>query len=641
MGKKTTIDITPDKSLIQKLGLTGYRTEAAISELVDNSIDARDRGGQAGHIYVVLDFDGKTISVADDGVGMDIRGLEAGLTVARSAKAGGGKLGRYGMGMKGACSTLGGAFTLVTATEGSDEEYWIRYDEDEWLKDKDKEWGNFEVETRKKASPWSGTRIEISKLKVALYPSQTTTFRKKFGIRYGEYIKNNQIFLHVNSRECTVTEAPIVKGSRKDLEIEVSDGRYIRGWIGLLEKRSIRGDYGIHLYRNNRLIRAFDKFGIRSHPEVAKITGRMDLDHVPVNFHKTGFIEESAEYGEAVAKFMANPDVVRMLRSSISRPEQASGMTSLIGYLADDGQVGRIRPRMSTADSRSLLQKAGRFHVETGKGNHVDFVFEDLDDGGLYRVEKTAPSGHRVVINRQSPVFRAVGNPLFLVGMIGLEAKEIIREPEAYGEFIKKRNAAWGRFVDGWSPKKAARGRRKGARTGVSMPKYSLAADLIGLHDHLAEKFEHAFQFTALGTLYPFLHNAYNHITYNVETIRGAGQLLRDTIRGYGDGGFNAVLSPRPAEARAMREFAGPGMSFIIRETSVPITGTWAGPEKAWVDLFVEVRQNTLGISADELEHTLDYMMDHNMISEKRVYSIARHRNILPAVRDYVGRTDE
>ena len=61
MTEKTTIDITPDKSLIQKLGLTGYRTAEAISELLDNSIDARI-GEDTERIDVVLDFVGKTIS---------------------------------------------------------------------------------------------------------------------------------------------------------------------------------------------------------------------------------------------------------------------------------------------------------------------------------------------------------------------------------------------------------------------------------------------------------------------------------------------------------------------------------------------------------------------------------------------------
>ncbi len=44
MSEKTRVNITPDKSLIQKLGLTGYKTEQAIAELIDNSIDARISG---------------------------------------------------------------------------------------------------------------------------------------------------------------------------------------------------------------------------------------------------------------------------------------------------------------------------------------------------------------------------------------------------------------------------------------------------------------------------------------------------------------------------------------------------------------------------------------------------------------------
>lgn len=48
------LDITPDKSLIRKLGSTGYRTYEALSELVDNSIDARTSGPVS--IRVTLDY---------------------------------------------------------------------------------------------------------------------------------------------------------------------------------------------------------------------------------------------------------------------------------------------------------------------------------------------------------------------------------------------------------------------------------------------------------------------------------------------------------------------------------------------------------------------------------------------------------
>ena len=318
MTKKTIVDITPDKSLIQKLGLTGYRTEESLSELLDNSIDARI-SGETERIDVVLDYGGKTISVSDDGQGMDIHELEIGLTIAKGIKFEKDKLGKFGLGMKSACSTLGKEFTITTSKKNSDLEYFIHYDEEEWLKDSSQTWKNFTIETRKKSRPWNGTTIKISKLNVPLYPNQTTRLRNNFGIRYGSYIKSDQISLYVNTRECTPIDLRIQEKSKRDLKIELTNNNYLIGWIGLLEKRSIKGEYGIHLYKNKRLIKAFDKFGIRNHPEVAKIIGELHLDHVPVNFHKTGFIEESLEYKEAVNAFKTNSKVVAILRSSISK----------------------------------------------------------------------------------------------------------------------------------------------------------------------------------------------------------------------------------------------------------------------------------------------------------------------------------
>ena len=75
------VDITPDKSLIKKLGSVGYRTEQAVAELIDNSIDARF--GETGTVDVTLDFGLGEIKVSDDGHGMDSTALGASLTVAR------------------------------------------------------------------------------------------------------------------------------------------------------------------------------------------------------------------------------------------------------------------------------------------------------------------------------------------------------------------------------------------------------------------------------------------------------------------------------------------------------------------------------------------------------------------------------
>lgn len=633
-GKKRVVDITPDKSLIQKLGLVGYRTEQAISELIDNSIDARD-GGRIEHIDVTLDFAGRTISVADDGVGMDAEGLREGLTIAKAAGPGDSKLGRYGLGMKSACSALGRSFSIITAGEKSDKEHLVQYDEKEWLNDESRTWKNFEIDSSRKARPRFGTTIQISNLKVSLYPNQASAFRKSFGIRYGEYIENGMISLRVNGRECSAEDVPVDEGSRRELQIELPGGNEIRGWIGLLKKRSVKGDYGIHLYKNNRLIRAFDKFGIRLHPSVSRMVGRVDLDHVPVNFHKTGFIEDSPEFREAKEGFRICPDVVDMVKRSKSEQAHTQSVASVINYLADDTLEGRIRSRMSAANSRDLLQGAEEFRIRAG-GQIVDIVFENGGEGRLYGVE-AAGNGYKITINRKSPVFGAVGNPLFLIGMVCLEAKEILKDPKKYDGFLTGRNVSWCRFVERWSQKGPAPAGRRAQEAIVLPEKYSPVDELLDLHDHLKENFEFGFQFTALSTLSPFLHNAYNTTTYSIETVRGAGQLLHDMILDYAGGKFKVLLNPRSEQAKLMKLLEDERF-IIIREFSRNPTATWANPAKAWVDMLAEMRRDTLQISDDEPGNVLDYMLESDLVKEEKVRAAARHKNILPAAEVYLGR---
>ena len=272
MVRKTEVDITPDKSLIKKLGLTGYRTEQAIAELIDNSIDARI-SGKSEHVDVRLDFEKMEILITDNGHGMGLDELKDALTIAKETKREGEKLGQFGLGMKSACSNLGKSFTLITTKPGSNLEYTSRYDEDQWLSDDSKNWKNFEIEESKRTQKWHGTILRISKLKIPLYPNQISNFKRRFGIRYGPYLKKGQIRITINSRECKSIIPELESGTKHKINIALPSGNNLVGWVGLLEKRSIKGDYGIHLIRQGRLIKAYDKFGIRQHPEVAKIVG--------------------------------------------------------------------------------------------------------------------------------------------------------------------------------------------------------------------------------------------------------------------------------------------------------------------------------------------------------------------------------
>lgn len=636
MTEKTTVDITPDKSLIQKLGLTGYRTAQAISELLDNSIDARI-SGKTERIDVVLDYGGKVISISDDGIGMNLHELENGLTIAKGTKLDKAKLGKFGLGMKSACSTLGREFTIRTSKPNSDLEYFIHYDEEEWLKDSTQTWKNFEIETSKKTRPWNGTIIKITKLNVPLYPNQTTSLRKNFGIRYGSYIKSNQISLYINTRECKSLETSIQEGSKKELKIDLSNNQYLKGWIGLLEKRSIKGEYGIHLYKNNRLIKAFDKFGIRSHPEVAKFTGELHLDHVPVNFHKTGFIEESLEYKEAVEAFKTNPDVVELLRSSISKTPSTTSIQSVVNYFINDETKGKIKTRMSNTNSKILLNKADSFDIQYESKKFI-FEFENGSDDELYDIERI-PNGYKIKINRKSPIFSIIGNPLFLIGLIELEVKTIINEPIQYRDFLRERNIAWNKFVKDWSEKQEKITKRKPPRV-IPLPNYSLVDELGDLHEFLKEKFEFNFQFTALSTLSPFLQNAYNKMIYNVDTIKNTGQHLHDLILDYGEKEFTILLNPKSEDIQKALEYSEKTKFIVIREYSTVSKDTWAPPDKAWLDLFLEMKRGPYYIRGDELGNILDYLLENNLTNQHRLETIGRHKNLFNDLQRYFGDVD-
>lgn len=651
MSKTTTVDITPDKSLMQKIGAVGYRTEQAISEFIDNAIDAR-LPGESERVNVSLDFVNRTITVSDDGRGMTLKELQRGLTIAKgrggpALTAAG--LGTFGIGLKSACAALGKSFTIVTSTEGSKVEYVVEYDEDRWLRDGDLGWGNFEVSTRPRTGAHRGTAVSISRLKVPLYPNQTTTFKKSFGVRYGAYLSSGQVRLYVNSRPCKEANPNIKDGSRKDLRIPLSGGKSMRGWIGLLERRSIKGDYGMHLYKNGRLIRAFDKFGMRKHPEVAKVVGELHLDHVPVNFHKSGFLTESSEYAECVDAFRMHPEVGRIMRSASSResgPQYSASLVQSILDYAGGGAAGAPLAHTGRDRAERILKEAVGPYSTGGGAGAFEVVFRDGSDDGLYEIdmpESGAGSPYRIAINRKSPVFRTSSNPLFLVGMIRAEAEALASTGERAGDMadmVKRRNALWCRFAKDWSAPAAPRRRadfvtRK--RHQPRLPGYGLVSELVEMHDVVCEKFADPFQFTALSTLARFLHNEYARVPYHIVTEKGRGERLCDLVRKYWGGDFAVLLNPGEVEACTAMDVTDKDRLMVVREFASPASGTWASPAKAWLDLASECRRAWMSGYRGELAGILQRLLEDNLVETPAIRSAAKNRRMAGIVDECIG----
>lgn len=102
--------------LLNSLRSVGYSEEAAIADIIDNSISAH-----ASTIKIQFDWDNKTISISDDGEGMGQEDLykNMGLGVfSLSGERQNDDLGRFGMGMKTAAISLGEKMTVITKKNG-------------------------------------------------------------------------------------------------------------------------------------------------------------------------------------------------------------------------------------------------------------------------------------------------------------------------------------------------------------------------------------------------------------------------------------------------------------------------------------------------------------------------------------------
>lgn len=617
------LDITPDKSLIRKLGSTGYRTYEALSELVDNSIDARTSGPVS--IRVTLDYAKRSMGVADDGVGMGLAELKDAMTLGRETSYPRGKqLGLFGLGMKTACSFLGRSFTVATSRRNSDLEYVVEYDEGGWEGDASIGWENFPYAARpKKDRKGHGTAITITDLKVPLYAEQTTIYKRRLGERYAAHIKQGQARISVNQGECDPVSPQLAKGSMRRFTLETPAGA-APAWIGLLRRRSVVGSYGIDLYYKDRLIKAHTRFGIRDHPEVAKVVGSVSLDHVPVNFYKTGFIVESKEYKEAEGAFRDHPAVREAARSQRTEaPRIPVEPPAIYDYLLGRAsEPPRIDLRPGRAASKRMLDALTPFEFEAGRYS-VAVRYSDAG-GSLYSM---GLRGGRltITINKGSPLFASVKSPLYLVALAVTEARIAAAAGNVAdaASYLEERNRALAPIIGGWDRAGAAPPAAKGA---AAAREYRLSPCLEELHSFLDVHYPHKFAFTVLSTLASYTHNALASPFYSLYTEKRQGRQLADTILKCGSR-YAPLISPVGGDLDLLFDLAHPKDMVVIREYAPSeIAGPLAPPARAWADLFREVSRYRMPLMPEDLSATLEELRDRQLLDRHALESVLRRR---------------
>ena len=109
--------LPPDAGYARALTNQGYGFEAAVADLVDNSIDA---GADSVVVHFLREADRiLSLLVIDNGRGMDSRGLESAMTVGRTREYEADALGMYGTGLKAASLSHARSLTVISRTKRS------------------------------------------------------------------------------------------------------------------------------------------------------------------------------------------------------------------------------------------------------------------------------------------------------------------------------------------------------------------------------------------------------------------------------------------------------------------------------------------------------------------------------------------
>ncbi|MER7703058.1 ATP-binding protein [Kitasatospora sp. NPDC097605] len=112
-----SLQLPPDAGYAKALTNQGYGFEAAVADLIDNSIDA---GADSVVVHFLRDADRiVSLLVLDNGKGMDPAGLDSAMTVGRRRQYGTGALGMYGTGLKAGSLSHARTLTVISRTKRS------------------------------------------------------------------------------------------------------------------------------------------------------------------------------------------------------------------------------------------------------------------------------------------------------------------------------------------------------------------------------------------------------------------------------------------------------------------------------------------------------------------------------------------
>lgn len=320
------IDITPHRSILTKIAQTGYSIQEALSELIDNAIDARLPEQK---LTVSIDITPDMVVITDNASGMTEEQAAKAIRLGFSEKKG--QLGEFGLGLKTSTSFLGKSFTLITTPKGSGEEYVLEWDEDHWLEHGD--WYKYPfIINREVDQNKSGTTVIIKKLKVEFSDKLLKNIQDEFGLRFGPFIQNEELELIFSKEICPPFVPKIIGDKRNEFAFEFEGGK-ANGWWGYQLSGLNKSYYGFHTYRRGRLVTTYDKIGLTPNQDIKQIIGDIHFEGIPITHDKKGWLKSSKQF-QALEKIMRE----------YFKPYETKPKRVLSGFPASAGKVlGTVR----------------------------------------------------------------------------------------------------------------------------------------------------------------------------------------------------------------------------------------------------------------------------------------------------------
>lgn len=315
-GSVRLIDITPDPSLLPKSGQVNYTIPDAVGELIDNAVDERITGELLTVTLYLGQKQGGMIRVVDDGYGMNADMLANAMRMGFSEKQLG-AIGKFGLGMKTACTNLGRSFEIISTRSEDTAAHRVLYDEVAFLAA-----NRWEIEIEEIAKPFEhGTVITITQPKVSIYGGVDDVVATYAGRVFRHFIENDQIQIIVNDVPVAPAEWDL-EDDKVEFTFEIN-GKHVHGWIGFQRVFTPKGGYGLDLIRHSRVMKRHEKIGFSTHQKNNKIVGEVFLDEFEVVNNKTDFVRDTddwRQFEEEMKRLLipVNQEVNRKYRGVLS-----------------------------------------------------------------------------------------------------------------------------------------------------------------------------------------------------------------------------------------------------------------------------------------------------------------------------------